>query len=390
MSRWICSQFGGREKYAIPRALHSSNNLDALYTDIFVRPGSLVSLVASRASTRYHPDLSNARVVNFNGRFFLLRLTEKILKTSYEEDRKYDELVAATLTNSRLNPDVFFGYSYSSRTSMQIAKARGLHTILGQINPGPPEADIVAEEYRRFKNGAYKPFVPDAAYWDRWREEIGYADQVIVNSEWSAKLLQSAGIQGSKLKIIPLAYEENIPSLQREYPERFSRSRPLRLLFLGGLEIRKGIHLLIDAMRSMINLPVTLDLVGVLKSPAALLEDLPANVNYCGAVAASETAKFYAKADLFVFPTLSDGFGLTLLEAQARKLPVLSSTRCARIIADNVNGLTIEAVTPRSIADAIQRVLDEPGMLSRFSVNSVSMDDYSINRLSHRLNQLVK
>ncbi len=388
MNRWICSQFGGREKYAIPRALSLHNELAVLYTDIFIRPGTLAASLLKRSKSRYHPDLSEANVVDFNTNFFVTKLRERLFKTKIEEDQVYDELVASKLSQGDPDAGIFFGYSYSSRRSMKVAKQKGLRTILGQINPGPAEADIVIEEYRKFKGGNYEPFVPDNAYWDLWREEISNADDIIVNSQWSSDLLKSAGVDPAKLKIIPLAYEETVASFERVFPMRFDSKRPLRLLFLGGLEIRKGVHILIEAMRSMTSLPVTLDLVGSLKSPAALLEDLPPNVIHHGPVTAVETAKFYQSSDLFVFPTLSDGFGLTLLEAQARKLPVLSSIYCAPIVSNNVNGLVIDTVTTATITNAIHRVLDEPQLLQKFSVNSVSMEDYSINRLFDRLKYL--
>ena len=52
-------------------------------------------------------------------------------------------------------------------------------------------------------------------------------------------------------------------------------------------------------------------------------------------------ARFYREADVFLFPTLSDGFGLTQLEAQAWRLPVIASRFCGDVVQDGVNGLLL-------------------------------------------------
>jgi glycosyltransferase involved in cell wall biosynthesis len=54
-------------------------------------------------------------------------------------------------------------------------------------------------------------------------------------------------------------------------------------------------------------------------------------VTHCG------TDAFYERADLFLFPTLSDGFGLTNLEAQAWSLPIVASRFCGEVVRDGVN-----------------------------------------------------
>ena len=77
---------------------------------------------------------------------------------------------------------------------------------------------------------------------------------MIVNSSWSASLLAKAGIPGEKVRIVPLAYRavtasDNHP--RRVYPEAFSAGRPLNLLFLGQVNLRKGTLRLIAAMRRL-------------------------------------------------------------------------------------------------------------------------------------------
>jgi glycosyltransferase involved in cell wall biosynthesis len=79
------------------------------------------------------------------------------------------------------------------------------------------------------------------------------------------------------------------------------------------------------------------------------------NVHFLGPVDKATAEKLYRDSDVFLFPTLSDGFGLTQLEALGHGLPVISSLNCGRIIEHKVNGLLMTEVTPASIAEAVDR-----------------------------------
>ena len=63
------------------------------------------------------------------------------------------------------------------------------------------------------------------------------------------------------------------------------------------------------------------------------LRDHP-QVRWAGTVSREDTARYYRDADVFLFPTYSDGFGLTQLEAQAWKLPIIASVFCGAVVED--------------------------------------------------------
>ncbi len=207
----------------------------------------------------------------------------------------------------------------------------------------------------------------------------------MVNSDWSKRLLIKAGVDQNKIAVVSLAYEAPQANVTRSFPMSFDVNRPLRLLYLGGIGIRKGFHILIDAMKLAKGLPVHLDVVGNLKGPAELLENLPANVTLHGHVSNQQTKDFYVKADVMIFPTLSDGFGLTQLEAQNQKLPLIVSENCGTVITNMTNGIVLGKVNPEEIIQSIQVLIDDPSLLKKFSDNSVPMQDYSLSKLAENL-----
>jgi len=390
MTRWICSQWGARERYAIPRALHLIGKLDYMLTDIWVTPKSPLNRVVAKARGRYHSELSNANIMSFTNYFVARQAVLKLTGGENLLDHIFDLKVAQILNSKKYQsePGIFFGYSYSSLQSLKTAKKHGYRTVLGQINPGPGEAMIVEEQYTQFRNGRYKALVPPMAYWNSWDEEVSNADKIVVNSEWAKSLLMKAGVNENKCVVIPLAYSNTDRGISREFHRKFENQSPLKLLYLGAVSLRKGFHHLREAMEKMARLPVHLDVVGALRGPKELLENLPSNITYHGAVTPSEVNQFYRNADLFVFPTLSDGFGLTQLEAQSYKLPLMTTPYCADVITDRVNGMILQYVNADTIRLAVEEILDQPELLEIFSQNSISMEKYSVQKLASALNDL--
>jgi glycosyltransferase involved in cell wall biosynthesis len=190
---------------------------------------------------------------------------------------------------------------------------------------------------------------------------------VIVNSSWSASLVAKAGIPGEKVRIVPLAYRAVTASdnhLRRVYPEAFSAGRPLNLLFLGQVNVRKGTLELIQAMRQLRGAPVRLRMVGPVEPGLEDHLNLPENVEWVGSVSRSAVEEHYRQADLFILPTHSDGFAITQLEALAHGLPVIASRHCGEAVKDGHNGQLINTVTAEAIEVELLWALDHPRALS--------------------------
>ena len=77
----------------------------------------------------------------------------------------------------------------------------------------------------------------------------------------------------------------------------------------------------------------------------------------------------YRGSDVFLFPTLSDGFGLTQLEALGHGLPVIASRHCGQVVEDRVSGLVLPEVSPEAIADAIMQLVRDPDVLDLLRAN---------------------
>jgi glycosyltransferase involved in cell wall biosynthesis len=281
-----------------------------------------------------------------------------------------------------------FAYSYAAREIFSYARSRGWNTILGQIDPGPFEEKLVAELHGRSALKADWERAP-TRYWDEWRIECDLADTIVVNSVWSYEGLRKAGIPGDKLALIPLVFEAPAAAhdFLRTYPSKFTGERRMRVLFLGQINLRKGAEPLFEAIRLLRHHPIEFWFVGPIQIEVP--DDLKnvSFVRWFGPVPRSQTDDFFRAADVFVFPTFSDGFGLTQLEAGAWQMPVVASRNCGRVV--NHEKLILEDVTARTIAARLEWCFENPGLLKSLAGEQSSPRESGITELGTRLNELV-
>jgi glycosyltransferase involved in cell wall biosynthesis len=305
-------------------------------------------------------------------------------------NRWFQRRVACFLSGDQLSTansqTTLFSYSYTALAPLQFAKSQGWKTVLGQIDPGPVEEEIVAAEVEREPSLALNWTRAPGDYWKLWRRECDVADRIIVNSEWSFDALVQTGIPKQKLSIIPLAFENSTPSvLPKGYPRQFTAARPLRVLFLGQINLRKGIARLLKVARTLQVQPVEFLMVGPIQ--ITIPKDVRSNrkIRWFGPVARNKVQNYYEQADVFILPTLSDGFGLSQLEAIAHRLPVIASRRCGEVVTGHVNGLLLEEPTTAAIEEALQFCLQNPDQLAQFSENATVGEHFSLSCLGAKL-----
>jgi glycosyltransferase involved in cell wall biosynthesis len=141
--------------------------------------------------------------------------------------------------------------------------------------------------------------------------------------------------------------------------------KAIRFVFVGALNARKGVPLLLDAWRQVATPGAELWLIG--QAPAetcALLHATP-GVRLLGAVPHDEVAARMQQCDVFVFPSFFEGFGLVLLEAMACGLPVITTTATAGpdIIVQGENGWLIEPGDMSALIETMNYCLEHPGII---------------------------
>jgi glycosyltransferase involved in cell wall biosynthesis len=393
---WTVAQIGARESYAVGRAFASTGRLKRLYTDVWCRyPAGLLrhGPAALRAvAGRSHPGVPGDRVVSFTraalwheacGRFGWNRAAD-LYDTYLRVGRWFDRKVLAHLDDHPLAPgaDAFFTYNTGALETLRALRRRGLIALVDQMDTGRVAYDLVREEAAKWPGWEPAPLPVSDAYFDRLAAEWEAAAGVIVNSDWTAQALARQGVPPEKIHVVPLAYEPPPPTTQPPRPP----GRPLVVLWLGNVVLQKGIQYLIAAARLLADRPIRFVVVGHIGISRAAIESAPAAVEFVGRVTRDRAAEAYRSADLFVFPTLSDGFGLTQLEAMAHGLPVIATPNCGAVVDHGRDGLVVPAADAVALAAAIADLADHPDQRTELSRNALAKSHaYSLAALADRL-----
>jgi glycosyltransferase involved in cell wall biosynthesis len=143
---------------------------------------------------------------------------------------------------------------------------------------------------------------------------------------------------------------------------------------------------LFDAVKRMAGEPVEFWFVGPMQVDVP--HELNDKIKWFGVVPRNDVARYYRDADVFILPTLSDGFGLTQLEAQSWKLPVIATPYCGDVVTHGLNGMILDTVSAGTIAETLHHLLRSPETLQTLSENSRVDERFSLQALAASLSSL--
>lgn len=263
--------------------------------------------------------------------------------------------------------DLIYGYEYGSLQIFERAHQLGIRKV---YDIPSPEHDFVeqllAPEFARFPEliTPYRDYTTarQAERTERRRREWELADLVIANSSLTAESWKAAGWVDRPVAVVPYGAPPPIAE-----PVEPPADGPLRLLWAGTFSIRKGAHLLLEALQALTLPPENLvvEVYGAQSLPQRLLDRAPAALHFCGSIPRHELLERMSRAHALLFPTLCDGFGLVVNEALSRGLPVITTRRAgaADLIRPGENGWLIEAGSSDAIASALDAALAHPAAL---------------------------
>lgn len=219
----------------------------------------------------------------------------------------------------------------------------------------------------------YEPGLPEERareLIDLERKALKSAKRVIVTSPFTKRLLVA------ELGVPEAAITVAMPGT--EPAERaHGTGQPLQLLSVGSITPRKGHPVLVEALAPLAGLDWRLMIAGPKDRDEAALGELQNaiahhgledRITLSGALGQQQIARAYAAADVFVLPSLFEGFGMVLTEAMARGLPIVCTTGGAA--AETVPDSAALKVSPGAVAplsEALQRVMSDAGLRRRLA-----------------------
>jgi glycosyltransferase involved in cell wall biosynthesis len=258
-------------------------------------------------------------------------------------------------------------YEYSAQETFEVASRRGIRKI---YEVPSPEYDFVerllADEMRSFPELQTQatPYFERvrAERLERRRKEWQAADLVVVNSTFTLETFARAGQDVDKAVVVPYGAPDPVSDLRAAE----TAGRPFRFLWAGTFSIRKGAHHLLEAWAARHRATdAELHIYGAWNLPNGLRAGLPSSIRFHGAIPQSELFRRYSDADVLVFPTLCDGFGMVVTEAFAHGLPVITTDRAgaADIVRNGENGLIVRGGDIKQLAATLDWCIDHRDQL---------------------------
>jgi glycosyltransferase involved in cell wall biosynthesis len=202
----------------------------------------------------------------------------------------------------------------------------------------------------------------------------------VFNSIATRETVEQLGAKGKPSVVAPPAANRFNASISRQ--DIVARARepgPLRLLFLGNLIPRKGLHTLLEALAHLPREGWQLTVVGSLEVDAAYVQEihrqlaaagLGGQVQFTGVLGDEELASSLARSHLLAVPSSYEGFGIVYLEGMAFGLPALATTAggAREIITPGRDGFLVFPGDAGALARHIRRLMDDRDLLLAMSL----------------------
>lgn len=194
----------------------------------------------------------------------------------------------------------------------------------------------------------------------REEEEYDLADRIVVLSSFAQRSFVEEGVPPSKLCLLPLGVDHQSfrPSAEivRERCKRILSGAPLRILYVGSLSLRKGIQDGLEVLRAVNPSAFQFRFVGEVSRDAKNCErNLRTYAEVIRRQPQQKLHEQYQWGDVFLFPTLEDGFSVVLSQAQASGLPILCTTNCggSHLIREGETGWIVPIRKPEALKDRL-------------------------------------
>ena len=190
---------------------------------------------------------------------------------------------------------------------------------------------------------------------------LARARHVIVTSPMTARILrEDFGVSEDRIMVAEPGTDRATRSRGTQFPPH--------LLAVGAIVPRKGYDVLIRALAQLVEKPWVLSIVGPARDAdlVTALETqiadagLQTRIRLLGARTEAELDEIYVTADIFVMPSLFEGYGMVLGEAMVRGLPIVCTTGgAAAETAPNTAAIKVSPGDAPAFAAAVARLLDD-------------------------------
>jgi glycosyltransferase involved in cell wall biosynthesis len=359
----VCHR-GSRDYYEASVALFEAGLLETLVTDFYLSPEKLPFSKAlyrryPKFFARSHPRLPASHVIAPPA----CTLDSILARTrfgTFERQIRLDRAIGQRgRLEARRRQAALFSYSYYAAEAFAEGEGRPHFRFLFQLHPHPATVrKIFLEEIKReprfaaslkWENELGAP----QDHFDRLCSESGLANGWVVASSYTAATLAENGVRRDQIHVVPYGVDFTQFPCRTNPP---ASGAPFRIIWVGSMTQRKGLSYFLDAIAALPQDNLEVLICGYFAIDAEVIRErgIRSIRVLKGLPTADLTAELRA-ADLFVLPSLAEGFGHAIIEALASGLPVLTtaSTCAPDVFVDGQHGFIVPIRDSKALVERI-------------------------------------
>jgi len=387
--RFIAIQIGARRNYLVPSILQQAGMLESFYTDMCANAGlglmlnrfcpqSLRHNALKQLLNRRVPPSIEGKINTFDGVIIRHSLRRIFLKNNYQVFQNIDRDFGREMSRQGVgNASHIFSMFGEGTDFLEFAKNKGLKIVV-EVYISPSTAQIVQKERENFSELEPLKTPPSIIKAERFKRVCRLADMFIVPSYFVKKGLEELGVSTVQCYTVPYGVGEDGIKLDN-HPTKG------RVLFVGTAGLRKGIHILGMAAQKLSQRSYEFRVAGGV-SDILRKHRLTQGLKFLGRVPRTDIQQEYAKADIFVLPTLAEGSAEVTYEALAAGLPVITTEAAGSVIRDGIEGFIIPERDPEALANRIEELVENRELRDRMAIAARERaKDYTWEKYAERL-----
>lgn len=377
--KYIVVHAGARDWYRLAISLYENDKLAYLVTDDII-------------FRKKYRDLFPRHMIKISWMALFFKFLEKVISSKMGFNIYKDYWLgrkAGKLSNKKKLP--IFSCCRYAMTAFDISK---IHPkILFQYHPQSGCVKEILQDEIDKNPTAKKTILEETEFrytkkqLDNSVLEVQLSDFAVGASSFTLKTLVKQGMAENCVHLAP--YGVNIEDFKPK--KEFKRNEKMRFLFVGSFSQRKGISYLLQAFKELEdageNVSLTMAGRGIMDYELVKsykLKCLETHIN----LPIEKLVELMQESDVFVFPSICEGFGLVLVQAMATGLPLITTynTSGPDFIEEGKDGFLIEAQDVEAIKNKVKYFLQNPEEVKRMGQNAIiKSKDFTWDKFSSEI-----
>ena len=346
------------------KSLEEKNSLDCFITSfnltiekkfLFFLPKHFQYLINRRSYKNYTTKIISSAFLYESVRIVMSRFFKWLkIKNNFDTlNIKIDTFTAKYISKNNNRINAVYAYDEGALDSFREAKKHNIKCIY--------EYPVAHYKFTKVNISAVKQ--------RRKSLEMKLADLIIVPSTWAAKSFSHLSKYKSKIRIVPYGCPENVNTNRNNW---YNGKKPLKVLYVGQLSDGKGIPFLIRALAKIPEKLIQMTFVGSGLYENILKKKFPRS-KFVYSCSHEEVLQTMRDNDVFVLPSLSEGFGMVISEAMSQGMAVISTKNTAlQDIYNGSNCILIPAGNEKKIYKSILFLITNPNKVKKIGLSALN------------------